>query len=167
MRLFELHRDVDVTGVSGTGVVASGVEFDDGTTVIRWKGETPSTVVWTDLADAEAIHGHVGSTRFVWLDYAGDPLGNEPEPESRTPRGFGTWLSTVDTYSKSLSVQSSSAAEIDAVWIYTDGGAAHLDASGAVQVRNALNGWLHSIADPATWSAEPTPTPTTESENDE
>jgi hypothetical protein len=165
MRLFELHRDVDVTGVSGTGVVASGVQFDDGTTVIRWKGETPSTVVWEDLADAESIHGHVGSTRFVWLDYAGDPLAKGPEPESRTSRGFGTWLAATDTYGEALSVQESSAAEIDAVWIYTNGGAAHLDANGAVQVRNALNRWLHSIADPATWSTEPTPT--AESENDE
>lgn len=68
MRRFELHRDQDVSGVSGTGVVAEGVRFTDGTTAVRWHGERPSTVVWECIEDAEAIHGHSGATRFVWLD---------------------------------------------------------------------------------------------------
>lgn len=57
-------RDEDVTGVSGTGAVAQGVEFDDGTTVIRWCGDDRSTVVWADMAAAIRIHGHDGRTRF-------------------------------------------------------------------------------------------------------
>jgi hypothetical protein len=69
IRTFYLDRPTDVTGVSGTGVVAHGVVFDDGTTVIRWLGEHRSTVVWPSLEDAEAIHGHHG-TRFVWDDPA-------------------------------------------------------------------------------------------------
>lgn len=67
MRLFEMHRDVDVSGVSGTGVVAQGVDFGD-VAVIRWLGETPSTVVWNSIEDAMKIHGHGGATRFVWFD---------------------------------------------------------------------------------------------------
>lgn len=40
MRLFKLHRDADETGVSGTGVVAEGVEFHDGLAEeIRWSWE--------------------------------------------------------------------------------------------------------------------------------
>lgn len=35
MNRFELVRDVDVTGISGTGVVAEGVEFSDGTVALR------------------------------------------------------------------------------------------------------------------------------------
>jgi hypothetical protein len=46
VRTFEFHRDADVTGVSGTGIVADGVAFDDGVTVVRWRGERRSTVVW-------------------------------------------------------------------------------------------------------------------------
>lgn len=46
VRLFQLHRDEDPTGVSGPGIVADGVEFDDGTVVIRWRSEHASTVVW-------------------------------------------------------------------------------------------------------------------------
>lgn len=66
-RLFQLHRETDVTGISGTGVVAYGVLFPDGVTVIRWRGHHQSTVVWESLADVDAIHGHNGATRIIWL----------------------------------------------------------------------------------------------------
>lgn len=70
-RRFKLHRDVDVSGVSGTGLVAEGVAFSDGTAVIHWvAGEHRSTVVWPDVAGVEAIHGHGGATRIVWVDVA-------------------------------------------------------------------------------------------------
>lgn len=68
MRRFELHRDIDVSGISGTGVVAEGVEFGDGWVAVRWRGATPSTVIWASVDDAVAVHGHAGSTRLVWLD---------------------------------------------------------------------------------------------------
>jgi len=67
MRLFQLARDVDITGVSGTGVVADGVVFPDGVTVIRWRGERQSTVVWPSIEDVEVIHGHGGATRIEWI----------------------------------------------------------------------------------------------------
>lgn len=68
MKRFVLRRDVDVSGISGTGDVAEGVEFSDGTVAIRWRGETPSTVFWADIDAPVKIHGHGGHTRFVWLD---------------------------------------------------------------------------------------------------
>lgn len=68
-RRFHLERDVDVSGISGTGTVAEGVRFSDGITEIRWvTGEHRSTVVWPSIADVEAIHGHGGATRIVWDD---------------------------------------------------------------------------------------------------
>lgn len=68
-RRFRLVRDTDVTGVSGTGVVAEGVVFSDGTVAIRWvTGEHRSTVVWADLASVVAIHGHNGATVVDWVD---------------------------------------------------------------------------------------------------
>lgn len=67
-RRFQLDRSVDVTGASGVGVVADGVLWPDGTVSIRWRGPKPSVVFWEDLAHAEAVHGHGGHTRFVWLD---------------------------------------------------------------------------------------------------
>lgn len=68
MRRFRLLRSYDVSGVSGTGTVAVGVEFGDGVVVIRWLGEHPSTVVWEDVDAAMAVHGHNGSTEIVWVD---------------------------------------------------------------------------------------------------
>lgn len=67
-RAFELHRDVDETGVSGTGVVAEGVEFSDGTVALRWLSEWPTSVVFHDrgMEAVEAVHGHGGKTRVVW-----------------------------------------------------------------------------------------------------
>lgn len=68
MRRFQMHRHIDVSGISGTGIVAEGVVFTDGTTVVRWISAKPSTVVWDDLGDAYDIHNHGGSTEFVFLD---------------------------------------------------------------------------------------------------
>lgn len=65
-RLFYLERHEDVSGVSGTGTVADGVEFDDGTVVIHWRGDDRSTVVWASIEAAERVHGHDGKTSFVW-----------------------------------------------------------------------------------------------------
>lgn len=69
MRAFHLQREHDVGGVSGTGRVAEGVEFEDGTAVIRWcVGENRSTVVWAKVEDIEAVHGHGGLTQVVFED---------------------------------------------------------------------------------------------------
>ena len=67
-RRFHLQRDHDVTGVSGTGRVADGILWSDGTVSIRWTGPMPSTVFWHSLANALHVHGHGGHTRIVWDD---------------------------------------------------------------------------------------------------
>jgi hypothetical protein len=68
LRRFYLQRNVDVSGISGTGIVAHGVQFPDGVCIIRWVGETPSTVIWNSILDAEKIHGHGGNTTIEWID---------------------------------------------------------------------------------------------------
>lgn len=69
-RRFEMHRDVDPTGISGIGLVAEGVRFSDGVAIVHWVGEWPtSVVVHPDGIDAvRHIHGHAGLTRIVFLD---------------------------------------------------------------------------------------------------
>ncbi|CAM3837485.1 hypothetical protein NOGI109294_15405 [Nocardiopsis gilva] len=67
-RRFELVRDHDVTGVSGTGVVALGVQWPDGAVVVRWLTATSSTAIYDSAADVEAIHGHGGHTHIQWTD---------------------------------------------------------------------------------------------------
>jgi len=68
MRRFELHREVDESGISGTGIVAEGVAFSDGTAALRWKAQYKSTAVYQSMVDVEAIHGHNGQTKIVWFD---------------------------------------------------------------------------------------------------
>lgn len=65
---FILHRYEDKSGVSGTGQVAEGVEFSDGSVALRWHGEHPSTAAWNDIRDVEAIHGHGGLTVVEYAD---------------------------------------------------------------------------------------------------
>jgi len=65
---FVLQRTEDVTGVSGTGVVAEGVEFSDGTVSLRWTSDWPTSVVFHDrgIESVEAVHGHSGKTQIVY-----------------------------------------------------------------------------------------------------
>jgi hypothetical protein len=69
-RRFDLIRSADPSGISGVGRVAEGVMFSDGAVVLRWAGETPSTVVWASLEDAMKVHGHNGATQAVFLDHS-------------------------------------------------------------------------------------------------
>ena len=62
---FVLRRHEDVTGVSGTGIVADGALFPaagHSKAVVRWRGERGSTVVWDNLRHVQEIHGHDGRT---------------------------------------------------------------------------------------------------------
>lgn len=69
VRPFLLRRDVDTSGVSGLGDVAEGCEFSDGTVALRWASAFPTSVVFHErgMAGVEAVHGHGGATRVVWL----------------------------------------------------------------------------------------------------
>lgn len=68
-RAFVLRRDKDVTGVSGTGIVAEGVVFRDGTVALRWTSAWPTSVVFHDrgIESVKAVHGHDGRTQIVWV----------------------------------------------------------------------------------------------------
>lgn len=69
MRAFVLLRHEDVTGVSGTGIIAEGVQFLNDKVVVQWiVGDHQSTVVWDSMDAVKAIHGHDGATEVVWLD---------------------------------------------------------------------------------------------------
>ncbi|MFJ9890862.1 hypothetical protein ACIQRW_34130 [Streptomyces sp. NPDC091287] len=68
-RHFQLCRDTDVSGVSGTGHVADGVVFSDGHAAVHWLGRWPTTTPHPEgLASVEGVHGHGGATRIVFLD---------------------------------------------------------------------------------------------------
>lgn len=72
------QRDVDETGLSGTGRVAEYVEYSDGTVVVRWISNLASTNVYPNMKAATALHGHKGNTYSVVLYHEEDA----PEPEA-------------------------------------------------------------------------------------
>lgn len=66
---FVVQRDVDETGVSGTGQVVEGVQFEDGRVAFRWCANPErSTGSFDSIERMIKIHGHDGKTRVVWVD---------------------------------------------------------------------------------------------------
>lgn len=67
-RRFWLMRNEDASGVSGVGHVADGVVFPDGAVALRWRTTISSTVIYNNVEDVVAIHGHDGRTKVVFVD---------------------------------------------------------------------------------------------------
>lgn len=67
-RRFHLLRLEDVHDVSGTGVVAEGVQFTNGSVVLTWLTHLTSVAVYHSIDVLERIHGHDGKTIVVWDD---------------------------------------------------------------------------------------------------
>jgi len=66
LRIFQLVRDEDPSGVSGVGRVAVGVVFPSGKVVLEWLGSHNTLGIYDDLRRVEHIHGHGGKTRIVF-----------------------------------------------------------------------------------------------------
>lgn len=76
---FALQRTQDPTGISGEGVVASGVIWPDSRAAMRWSVPNPppghhscvkQLELVDDVAEIEAVHGHQGRTRLDRRDPA-------------------------------------------------------------------------------------------------
>lgn len=60
---FFLIRDVDETGVSGTGKVAEGYMLPTGRVVIEWLVAPFAIGIFSSLPELIQVHGHGGKTR--------------------------------------------------------------------------------------------------------
>ncbi len=73
MKYFILERKDDETGTSGTGIVAEGIVWSDGTVAYRWLTSTPTTVIIDTIENVEFLHGHDGKTKVIilteWQDF--------------------------------------------------------------------------------------------------
>lgn len=67
LRRFHLVRDDDETGISGTGVVAEGVQFSNGYCAMSWLTAMHSVAIYPNVVQLEAIHGHNGRARVVFV----------------------------------------------------------------------------------------------------
>lgn len=68
VRMFTLERREDDTGVSGTGDVAKGILFEDGSCVIRWRGQNASWTIFESMNKLLGVHGHGGKTVVRFSD---------------------------------------------------------------------------------------------------
>jgi hypothetical protein len=71
-RRFLLVRSEDISGVSGTGAVAQGVQLYTGQVVVSWLREPNGMGIYQSIDDAITVHGHGGATVVEWIDEA-DP----------------------------------------------------------------------------------------------
>lgn len=69
-RLFNVIRIKDISGVSGCGKVAVGVEFDTRQVVVNWicrKGKE-TLEIHKDIDCFIEIHGHNGATKIEYIE---------------------------------------------------------------------------------------------------
>lgn len=79
-RTFVLVRHHDPSGISGTGEVAEGVVWSDGSVSLRWHGEHAATTFWEGgLSALLHVHGHNGATEVVYLPPGAGPIRGGPE----------------------------------------------------------------------------------------
>lgn len=63
-----LFRYDDISGVSGTDVVAEVAKFSSGKYAVAWLGKFPSVAVWDSSDLILGAHGHGGATVIRWSD---------------------------------------------------------------------------------------------------
>ena len=69
-RIFKVIRSKDHSGISGTGLVAQGVEFHTGQVVIMWccKEGKETIEIHPSLSVFLEIHGHGSSTEVIFIN---------------------------------------------------------------------------------------------------
>ena len=77
IKAFYLDREEDVSGVSGTGRVAEGIEFSNGKVVVHWPSDSPSTNHYENMKQMLKVHGHGGKLKVVKLFEEDDPDSEE------------------------------------------------------------------------------------------
>lgn len=79
MKRFKVYRRGDLSETHNNGLQGprdlpqyEGIQFTDGTVVIRWRTEFRSTSFWESFDDLMRVHGHLNDSRYQteveWLD---------------------------------------------------------------------------------------------------
>jgi hypothetical protein len=84
-RRFWLVRHHDVSGVSGTGIVAEGTLWSSGQVAVHWPGRPQCTSNWGSLDELLAVHGHGGWTTVEWIDKGNDWRNERAECDEGLP----------------------------------------------------------------------------------
>lgn len=68
VKIFHLKRNEDESGVSGTGIVAEGVEFSNGMVAMTWLSPHRAINVYESIKTVEMLHGHEGKTQIIYQE---------------------------------------------------------------------------------------------------
>jgi len=68
MRLFCLKRQEDVSGVSGVGIIAEGVEFSNGEFALHWLSQYDFITTGRSIKALIEVHGHDGKTVIEYYE---------------------------------------------------------------------------------------------------
>ena len=68
VRLFNLFRETDSTGLSGIGNVAEGIEFSNKKVVICWSNNISSIVVYDNIEDFKKISCSHSTSKIIFKD---------------------------------------------------------------------------------------------------
>lgn len=68
MRLFYLYRTEDVSGVSGEGIIAEGVEFSNGEFALHWTSQFDFITTGRSIKALIEVHGHEGRTEIKYYE---------------------------------------------------------------------------------------------------
>lgn len=63
---FWFQRITDISGTSGTGIVAEGIVFSNGWAAVHWLTALDSVAIYPSLEVCEQIHSHGGATKIIW-----------------------------------------------------------------------------------------------------
>lgn len=67
IKTFLLERVEDASGVSGTGIVAEGVEFTSGMVALTWFSPHRCVNIYESIKTVEELHGHEGKTIIKFI----------------------------------------------------------------------------------------------------
>lgn len=68
MKRFVLNRTEDISGSSGVGIVAEGVEFWNKKVALTWRSTLNSVAIYDSIDILMKIHDHGGRTTIEWID---------------------------------------------------------------------------------------------------
>lgn len=67
-RRFVLRRLEDISGISGIGIVAEGIEFCSGMVALSWLSQHHAVNVYQSMRTVHELHGHQNRTIVEWVD---------------------------------------------------------------------------------------------------
>lgn len=89
-------RHEDVTGISGTGVIAEGTQYESGKCTLAWLTEYKSIGVYDSMEELKAIHCHGGKTDVVFEPVVSWHMETSPNLTLTSVNGipYNYWSST-------------------------------------------------------------------------